>query len=225
MPRYDPSTGELETYQPGPFDTSHLYLQWGGKLPGNESWSCGLRFAAVVDVNSGDPAGMLAGVTTAVQAFHTAALTTTSPDCKLSFVKLNMINATGHYALQSTFEQIVADVAGGGSATTRYPNQVALAVSLITDVSRGPAHRGRFYVPMPTAIVAADGLISTSARDGVKTAATTFLNSLNAVNANYDVAVFSRKQGAPAHRLVTGIEVGRALDTQRRRRRKLTELW
>lgn len=225
MPRYNPNTGALETYQVGPYDTAHLYLQWGGKLPGNEGWSCGLRMAPVGSSTSLDPADMLAGVAAAVETFHTAANTQIASTAKLSFVKLNYINPDGHYAEDTTFEHIVADVGGGGTGSTLFPNQVALAVSLTTAVSRGLGSRGRFYLPMPVMPVGTDGLILVGARDNVKTTATTFLNALNAVDANYDVAVFSRKQGAPTHRTVTGIEVGRVLDTQRRRRRSLTELY
>jgi len=223
MTRYSPRTGQPTTYQTGPFDSSHLYLQWGGKLPGGEQWSCGLRYAWFTSLASTDPAAMLAPVTTAVQAFHQRSETCIHSAAKLSFVKLNAIGPDGHYYEDSTYEQVVADVAGGGTNTTQMANQVAWAVSLITGFSRGPAHRGRFYLPLPAVTVAADGLISAAVRDTVKGSATTFLTALNAVNSNYDVAVFSRKAGAPAHRNVTGIEMGRVLDTQRRRRRSLVE--
>jgi hypothetical protein len=213
-------------YTPGPFDTSHLYLQWGGKLPGNEQWSCGLRMAPVNASTSLDPQGMLAGVTTAVQTFHTAPAAWINSAVKLSFVKLNYINPAGHYAEDRTFESILADLPGGAQAAVPlHPNQVALAVSLTTGVSRGPAHRGRFYLPMPSIGPDADGLIAAAARDAVKAPTLAFIAALNAVNANYDVAVMSRKLGAPAHRLVTGVEIGRVLDTQRRRRRSLHEMY
>jgi hypothetical protein len=212
-------------YTPGPFDAPHLYLQWGGKLPGLETWSCGLRMAAAGAFTSLDPAGMLSGVTTAVQNYHTAANTLISSQAKLSFVKLNAINEAGHYIEQSTYESVLADLAGGLTPTNGVPNQLALAISLTTGVSRGPAHRGRFYLPLPAMALGSDGLVTTTHRDLVKGTTTTFINALNAVNTNYDVAVFSRKSGAAAHRVVTGHVIGRAVDTQRRRRRKVLEAW
>lgn len=224
MPRYNPNTGQLETYQPGPFDDPHLYLQWGGKLPGGEEWSCGLRMAAKNAFTSLDAQGMLAGVTAAVQAYHTNANTCINPPAKLSFVKLNAVGEDGKYIEDVTFGSILADIAGGAAGTAiNYPNQNALAVSLLTAVTRGPAHRGRFYLPLPKVSVGTDGLIDAATRDLIKGTSTTFLNALNAVNANYEVAVFSRKAGAPAHRPVTAMAVGRVIDTQRRRRRKLAE--
>jgi hypothetical protein len=227
MPRYNPNTGQLETYQVGPFDSPHLYLQWGGKLLGGEIWSCGLRMASTDgSFTSLDPAGMLAGVTTAVQNLHTNAAANISPNAKLSFVKLNAIGEDGKYIEDHTYESIVADVAGGGSgAVAHILNQNALAVSLLTDVTRGPAHRGRFYLPMPVLTVDVNGRIATSARDAVRGVTNTFLAALNAVDAGYKVAVFSRKAGLPAHRLVTTTAIGLVIDTQRRRRNKLAEMW
>lgn len=212
-------------YTPGPFDSEHLYAQWGGKLPGGEGWSCGLRFAYTGVGVPGLPAGFLAGVKAAVQTYHTNIYSWTNANALLSFIKTNEIDVNGHYINQVTTGDVYADVPGGVAGVPSHPNQVALAVSLTTGYSRGLAHRGRFYSPLPNMPVAADGLIATAARDQVKTTATTLLTALNAVHADWKVAVFSRKSGAPTHRLVTGIAVGRAMDTQRRRRRKLTELW
>jgi hypothetical protein len=223
--RYSPRTGLPTTYQVGPFDGGHLYLQWGGKLPGNEQWSNGLRLAPVAAANSGDPAGLIAGCVAAIQAWHVHVDSAIHPFAKLSFVKLNMINTAGHYATDETFETILADVAGGGSSTVYTANQLALAISLKTAVSRGAAHRGRFYAPLPTPYVTTDGTIAAADRDKIKARATALLAALNAVSANYDVAIYSRKAGNPGHRLVTGIEVGRVLDTQRRRRRSVAELY
>lgn len=211
-------------YTPGPFDSAHWVLQWGGKLPGSETWSCSLRMAltgGAVTITSTEHAAVVA----AIQAYHQAANTQISSLAKLSFVKFNPVDVNGHYSFDTTNETIVADVAGGVTETTpKYPNQVTWVVSTVTGFSRGPAHAGRFFNPLPTVTVQADGLVGASAATNLKTTGNTLITSLNAVAAGLKVAVFSRKSGAATHRLVTGVEVGRALDTQRRRRRKLTEL-
>lgn len=223
MPRYSPRTGQLTEYQVGPFDAAHLYLQWGGSLPGNEQWSCGMRLAALGGGggSAADGATMLSAVAGAVNSYHNGGPSAGS-QAKLQYVKLNHVGTDGHYTLESTNEQIMADVSGGGGSSP-YPNQVCWVVSFTTGVSRGPAHRGRIYCPLPAAVVGGDGLIPAASRDALKTSTDLFLSNLNAVNANWDPAVFSRKAGAPAHRLITGVEVGRVLDTQRRRRRSLPE--
>jgi hypothetical protein len=208
-----------------PFDATHLYLQWGGKLPGGEQWSNGLRFASTDGsvVTPTDQNAMIGACVTALTAFHSGA-SFSHAGAKLSFVKLNAIDVDGTYAIDTTTQTVVADV-GGGFSVPVYPNQVAIAVTLETGFSRGPAHRGRFYVPMPCIAVDANGVISTTNRDSLKEGVDTLLAALNAVRSDYKVAVFSRKRLAPSHRLVTGCHVGRVLDTQRRRRNKLVEAY
>lgn len=211
-------------YVPGPFISPHLYLQWGGKLPGAEQWSCGLRFSPVATGPwpPEDAAGLIAAAATAVQTYHTSANTQIHSTCKLSFVKLNAIDADGTYSLDTTNQVVLADIAGAG-ASAQPPNQIALAITAETGFSRGPAHRGRFYLPMPAIAVAADGMVAAATITAIKGTSTTFLTALNAISTKYKVAVHSRKAGAPAQRLVTSFSVGRVLDTQRRRRRSLVE--
>lgn len=223
MPRYDPTTGQLETYQPGPFDSGHWVLQWGGKLPGNETWSCSLRMALTGGAVAIDDAKLTAAAN-AIQTYHTNASSFISSHAKLSSVKLNAVDEDGHYVTNPTNEKLIADIAGGATeAAPSYPHQVAWAITLTTGFSRGLAHKGRFYNPLPTPVIGTDGLTTAGNATSVKNTATTLLTALNAIDAGLKVAVFSRKQGAPTHRLVTGIAVGRVLDTQRRRRRKLLE--
>ena len=208
----------------GPFDVSHLYLQWGGKLPGTESWSCGLRMinvGSVQDPVSAAP-GLIAGAKTAVQAMHVAATVNLHTAAKLSFVKLNAVGTDGTYISDATNLVAVADV-GGASSGVQPPNQVALAVSLTTGYSRGPAHRGRYYLPLPVKTLDSGGLIPAADAINVSGATDTFIAALNALSPSWAVAVMSRKVGAPAHRVVTGNLVGRVLDTQRRRRRSMVE--
>jgi len=213
-------------YEIGPYDQPHLYAQWGGKLPGGEEWSNGIRFRAIGahTVASGDVAAMLAPLTTAITAFHTRATTLVHNTAKLSYVKLNAIAVDGTYMSLNTNEQIVADV-GGGSTAVCPPNQIAMVVTWLTSFTRGPAHKGRIYLPLPATQLDTDGIVSTVSADGIKASAATFLTALNAVSADYEAAVFSRKAGNPGNNKIQAPSVGRVLDTQRRRRRSLAELY
>lgn len=210
-------------YTPGPFDSEHLYVQWGGKLPGNEQWSCGLRMRKKTAGAVDSGAGLLVGVGAAIATFHASQGPKISGAAKLSFVKVNAITTAGHYRGDGTNQALYADVAGWGAAVPIHPNQVALAVSLTTGYSRGPAHRGRIYLPLPSMVLDSGGLVAAADAEGCSAAVDTLLTDLNAVNPDYEVAVFSRKSGAAGNRRVTGNLVGRALDTQRRRRRALVE--
>lgn len=210
-------------YTPGPFDSEHLYVQWGGKLPGNEEWSCGLRlYNAAGGTLTPDPTFNNA-VSTALQNYHTRDTSSIAGACKLSFVKVNIIGVDGHYREATTQEITLPDVAGGGINVPPHPNQIALAISLLTGFSRGPAHRGRFFMPLPTFTTNLDGLIGASQQANAKYSADLLLSDLNAISANLQVGVFSRKLGSAGHRKVTTTFVGRVLDTQRRRRRSLAE--
>lgn len=223
MTRYSRRTGLAETYQAGPFDSRHFYVQWGGKLPGNETWSCGFRMLRTAGHVVTDGPALLVGIGTALAAFHAHADTQINPAAKLSFVKVNSIELDGTYTLDTTDEATYADIAGGGGAAPLYPNQTALACTATTGYSRGVAHKGRFYLPMPSIYVASTGLIADANRDIVVSSLATLRTAVNGVVSGYQMAVMSRKAGSPGHRAITGFEVGRVLDTQRRRRRSLVE--
>lgn len=223
MPRYNPRTGALDTYQPGPFDSEHLYLQWGGKLPGGEQWSCGLRMAGPAGTAQAAAVAGLAGAAAAVVAYHTAAATFISATALLEEVKLNAIGTSGHYTAPGTNQATYTDRAGGGPGAAPYPNQIAIAVSLLTANSRGPAHAGRIFLPLPGFVIDGTGLIATANAVGLATSTDTFIANLNAAVGAFKVSIFSRKAGAPAHNAVLSSKVGRVLDTQRRRRRSLVE--
>lgn len=208
---------------PGPFDTPHYYLQWGGKLPGNEQWSCGLRITPVTGDDVAVTPAMFTACSNAVQTLHVTGGSSISALAKLSFVKLNPIGLDGRYIFDETEEEILPDLPGSGAGGALYPNQVALVVSLTTGFSRGPAHRGRFYLPLPSMPVDSSGMITAATAGTVGDTVTAFIAALNSSAPNVEVSVMSRKDGAPGHRRVTGNEVGRVLDTQRRRRRSLVE--
>jgi hypothetical protein len=217
----------------GNFDAPHLYIQWGGKLPGGEIWSNGVRMAYTgFEMPEVIPAGLISGVGSAIQALHTATGTKIPAAVKLSFIKFARVGVDGHYVPQVPGGQAnpqittLADIAGSVSTPTGPPNQQSIAVTLTTGYSTGVAKKGRFYLPCPIYYPSStDGLISASEANAVQDAAALWLTTMNASDPNFRVAVFSRKDGAATHRLVTGVWVGRVIDTQRRRRRSLPETY
>lgn len=222
MVRYSEKTGLAQAYQVGPFDSTHIYVQWGGKLPGDEEWSCGFRMWKAAGSTPSDATALLSQVSAAISAYHLRSTSHISAKVKLSFVKCNAIDVNGHYQGAGTTEQLFADVSGGGTGSGNNPNQIALAVSLTTGFSRGPAHRGRFFNPCPDVGVDTDGTISPGQALETATSAKALMTAINLGGAE-QMVVMSRKAGAPGHRAVTGAQVGRILDTQRRRRNSLLE--
>jgi len=217
----------------GDFDAPHLYVQWGGKLPGGEQWSNGVRMAYTgFEMPETIPAGLISGVGSAIQALHTSTGTKISSGAKLSFIKFARIGVNGHYVPNVPGVQAnpqittLADIAGSQTLVSGPANQQAIAVTLTTGYSTGVAKKGRFYLPMPVYYPqVTDGLITATEANAIQDAAALWLTTVNASDPNYRVAVFSRKDGAATHRLVTGVWVGRVVDTQRRRRRSLPETY
>lgn len=215
----------MPKYVAGPFSSDHIYVQWGGTLPGGEIFSCGLRVAPdastasmpdVTDAES-DAVGAIIGT------YHGAPDTLVNQNAVLTYVKTNVIGTDGKYKFSDTHEYVPIGIPGGGGSNPLYPNQVAIAVSLLTDFTRGPAHRGRFYLPIPSIVVQSDGKITAADANRIRATTLTMINALPGALVGMNASVMSRKSGAPARRTITNVQVGRVLDTQRRRRNALTE--
>lgn len=98
------------------------------------------------------------------------------------------------------------------------PSQCALVVSLTTARS-GPSGKGRFYLPVGRANIQPDGRLAAAHAAPYADAAAAFVTDVNALLLG-SVAVVSTKGYASP---VTGIRLGRAIDTLRSRRRSLLE--
>lgn len=223
MTRYSPRTGLPLDYQVGPFDSSHVYVQWGGKLPGNEDWSCGFRMWKTGGSVEADGAALLTSVSAAIASFHARGGTAINTKALLTFVKVNAIGTTGLYLGAGTNEATYASLPGGQASSAMFTNQTAMGITLTTGFSRGPAHSGRFFLPLPALDLDTTGRVSTAVAAGIHTSCNTLLTNVNANSTGHVMVVMSRKAGAPGHRAVTGFKVGTVLDTQRRRRRSLAE--
>jgi hypothetical protein len=223
----------------GNYSRRFIQLQWGGTLLApQEIWSCGLKIchptgddaAGSAAVDALDLPALLnatVGLASAVVSYHTNPAMVIASAAKLTFVKANKIGVDGKYVEGNTYVAPIANLGGASVTDPRYPTQVSLAVSLTTGFSRGPAHRGRFYLPMPNLQMSSDGRLSQSDVQAAATRSKIFIDDINSLLAGVSsplrVAVMSRKTGAPAQRAVSGVEIGRVLDTQRRRRSKMVE--
>jgi len=220
-----------------PFDRRHVVLQWGGTLPGGEIWSNSLRLAssgegptAAVPTHDDMITWLNTTVKDALAAYHGGTTAGVHQFAKLVYAKLNVVDQNGHYVEDTTNEYVWSPTLAGGNGGTLHPNQIALVVTLATDFERGHAHQGRYYMPLPAfAVASSDGLISTSDANFAANAAKQLVEALSVDPAqvvlpveNMRVCVMSQR-GTGATRPVTGIKVGRVLDTQRRRRQELPE--
>lgn len=118
---------------------------------------------------------------------------------------------------------------GAGSGVVTQTPQTALCLSLRTDAA-GASSRGRLYWPAcGMSIQSADFRISTGTRTTALAAFKTYLTSIEgALNTglgltNASLTVWSRVKASTMP--VTLLQLGNVLDTQRRRRDKLTEAY
>jgi hypothetical protein len=120
--------------------------------------------------------------------------------------------------------------------------QNSICVTLTTAKPRGLASKGRIFLPpsIQYTIADGDGLVPVAAAQEIRESVKILLQRLNNDEQGTNVAIFSRGKGVPtwdperrkvtyeypnpgAVENVTGVRVGRVVDTQRRRRRQLVE--
>jgi len=223
----------------------HLYLTFGGRFFVEEQWSGGIRLAAPAGPDGEADSAWIStaeeGVqycADAVEAWFTSSGAMVSSQAKLDWVKLNAIDADGTYLDKSNttlIEYPTATAPSGGSGGFDWP-QITAVVSFRTDVQRGLAARGRLYVPTTTGkslagrIGEADCLtMATAARDLLET-----LRDMPQLLIGGQLApcVVSRgvllgpgNYGPGVARYIRRAEVGDVVDTQRRRRNELVEVY
>lgn len=115
----------------------------------------------------------------------------------------------------------------GGTATKKYPPQVALAVTTVA-VNRGPARFGRFYLPGVNLGMDNDHRLTVSNANAVADAASQFLKDVSgAIDLPLDTGsaaglnISSLNGGVKQE--IDHVEVGRVFDTLRSRRKQMLE--
>lgn len=140
-------------------------------------------------------------------------------------IKVAALDVTGHY-LTDPLVRDIQTPASGSSNGPIYP-QDSIVISLRAASTFGQANRGRMYLPHCATIrVSATPFMSGTQLGGLRTAAQTFLNGVNDVtNTGADPAVLQimSSKGTGTSKGVATLAVGNVLDTQRRRRNRLTE--
>lgn len=199
----------------------HLYrLVWSGSLFALEGWSCSMHITSDAGINLASSNFLIP-----LDAWFVRPESLLSSAAKLTTVKFNEINpVTGLYTGFSAVnpDTVVDDtppVGGNGPGM----GQLSLAVTTTTALKRGRGHAGRFYPPTGLLnIGATDGRItSAQASDNAISAATLIRDINTVVGAGSRCVVFS-KAGQLAQD-ITGVKVGRVVDTMRSRRTSLLE--
>lgn len=173
----------------------------------------------------------IAGVVSAWYTKNTAPNVQFGTTHKLTGIKLNRIGVDGRYVDDTTQEWTYPTPLAGTNVLTPIA-QAATVMSLRTAAARGPASRGRMYLPPATGFTAPDattGLASAAAALRVAQAGAEFIDGINdAYNATFPTfsvgeVVVASNTGLGRFRRVTEIQVGRVPDVMRSRRSALSE--
>jgi hypothetical protein len=215
---------------------SHLLLSMGGPLYDVDDWSMGIRLSIPTGLNQNpfhDEIGQgLDDLAEDIRTWWVGNTNIQTMAAQLAFIKLNAIGPDGKYRDSTqTHAHYWTGTLPATGYTPVYPSQVSLAVTWMTDAERGRASKGRVFLPAPRLSVnTSTGILEAADVLGVANRMASLVNSINDWPGWDLVSEFGSMRvcvvsglGDGTIRPVTGVRVGRVLDTQRRRRSSLDE--
>ena len=217
----------------------HYRLTMSGTLFQSEVWSCTLHqgiggIPLDADILSAARDG-LAGKAAHVQTWFETPGSGINYSAKLTEVKFNVIDSSGHYLSNTEVNTHIYPGAGIETSSPGLrviaPPQISLVMSLGTNLKRGPGSRGRIFIPsgLLGPLTQTSPRIDPSYCDAAMASFKTLVDGLN----NWDgidtlptgnVCVVSGLGGG-IWNAVTSLRVGDIYDTQRRRRNKFNETY
>lgn len=200
------------------FPTKLMRLQFGGSLYETESWSCSLHFTTAGDTPTAE------SLKTAIEIWLTAiGGPGRHTSAKLGFVKFNELDhITGKYSNPFLSEAYYYSPEFSAAGTPSLIPQGSVCVTLVTALQRGLGHAGRIFLPgYPT--IAANGHMGQVQAETYADATVTLLNAIMLFQPGLTAVVWS-KQGDSVTP-ITGAKVGSIVDTQRRRRSSIPEIY
>jgi hypothetical protein len=143
----------------------------------------------------------------------------------LEGIKLNRITTGGLYADQDAQTHIYGIPIGANGGDHPVAPQLTTVATLRTAISRGPASKGRMYLPPVAAIdsLAADGRLSSAQALVVATSTKTLIEAVNGQMIGIARVGVASNVGSGRFEHVTRVTVGRVVDTMRSRRNKQLE--
>lgn len=203
---------------------AHTRVQLLGTLiDGAEEWSCSF---STVNPGGGAIADVADLSLTAATLFQSefwgiSSIEGTFPN-SVYFIGARVTQMDASGATMASAETLLSTPTNG-TQTEALPPQCAIVVSLVTGFP-GARGRGRMYLPTP-GIVAVDtrGRITAASRDEIAARMRDFFNQWNSDPGTFPVAVASDVGEQVA--TVNSIRVGNIVDTQRRRRDQLPEVY
>lgn len=201
----------------------------GTCFSGNEIFSTSFKVVGPGPGDIGVPQQpFLDAIATAWQAFWTNSANKVSSIFLLTQLKMSEVGADGKtFASNTIFHTFGTPVAGGSPSGWNAP-QIALVATTTSSIPRGPASKGRMYLPGINSGADNSGHISTTDTTAIANGLKTFFNAVNTAapsgtHVGHVASNTAARTGTVA--AVTGVRVGNVLDTQRRRRDGLVETY
>lgn len=200
-----------------PYTQPHGYLTiLGDAYSGTEEWQVGLR----LDGTTPPTTAQLESIDSAVTAFLQTGNLSFPLGRRYIGLKWAPQDVNGRYPDGEDAVEWFRPTPLSGGASGGYP-QIALVLSLRTARARGYASNGRMYFPSAATPTAGDGRITLANAEAVAAAGATLIASIALVGLGEPVVMST--VGAGRTEPITGVRVGRVMDTQRRRRNQIPE--
>lgn len=210
------------------FDTVKVSIS-GTAFSGAEIWQTGF-YLGHEDSHCSDPTDAMAQEIAGYwQTLFTAAASKISNQYKTERVKLSYMLDEGTTDDNRIRYYDYPAAISGSSGSQAYPPQCALVGSLRSSRAHGKASHGRMYLPGFAGGVQSDGRITGSDRDAIGLAFKTFFTSVRNMASSPGWPILVARGGIPLplaeSKYVLSVAVGNVIDTQRRRRNGLTEVY
>lgn len=211
------------------YPNAFVKLTVSGTVAGEDIWSNSYSISTQ-DGSSGEEMFAdlnPAALATAAQAFYCQGGQSMMTYNRLSTIKLALIGTDG----KTIGEPKIYDYPNppAGQATFTVPPQDSIVISLLTDTIRGLANRGRIYAPAGFGdVTSSSGRLNATTVTFLVNKAVTWINAINTFAQTASpagIVVINSAVRAGASHPVTGVEVGNLVDTQRRRRNRLSEAY
>lgn len=212
------------------YGNEFIRITFGGSTAGNnEIWTCGLAIQQFGDILA--PLDWFAANATvgddyaqAVKTFFEYTDTRIPADVKLEWLKMALIGLDGKYMTEAE----VFPITSGGQINGPYSPQDACVITLSDNKFRDPGKYNRFYLPTAGPAGVNEWRFTNGEQLGIATRAAALIGDFNDIGDLYHatnqsrVCVVSPTVFWPTPQ-VTEVRVGAIVDTQRRRRNKLSE--
>jgi hypothetical protein len=203
----------------------------GTMFSGTEVWSTGF-FLGQENTDATAPTQLEAdAIRNAWTTFFSSSGASISNNYVFTQCKVASIDANGNTILDEVFYSYPATTVTGQASTGTLPAQCSLVCTLFTDRPRGKASKGRMYLPGIASTITNGGKLNITAAGTIPTALQTFFNTvLGSFDVPDPVILAAKGTGllpglTAQNEPVIGLKTGDVIDTQRRRRNNLVEVY